>query len=266
MFSLPTSILAMATLHFKNPARVLQELGINSPEQIKLELISKYCGATVRYEPLDSCDGYLVGIGDQAIIGVNEDAPLQRQRFSIGHELGHWMHDRGKVARLCLPQSELEVQSKKAMEKRANQYAKELLMPSEMFTQLADGRDITFATVEDLARTFDTSLTATAIRLIELTPAPALVVCHNEKKQEWLFRSKNAPTCKIITPSAQTIAQRLLRKKIQKARPQEIAAEEWVDLGNDQPGYRIYEDSICISSDQVLTLLWWRNSPPNPTR
>lgn len=38
--------------HYKSAAVLLRELGITEPEDIKIEAIAQYCGATIVYEPL----------------------------------------------------------------------------------------------------------------------------------------------------------------------------------------------------------------------
>lgn len=82
----------------KPPATVLSELGVSVPSDIVIEGIAEYCGATIVYEPLDGCEARILGAGDRAIITVNANSPRPRQRFSAGHELGHWMRDRRKLA------------------------------------------------------------------------------------------------------------------------------------------------------------------------
>lgn len=248
----------MAKHHFKSPSVLLDELGINTPEQINLELIAQYCGATVLYESLNSCEAYLLGKAERAVICINQDAPRSRQRFSIGHELGHWMHDRGKMASLYLSEVHVEEWSKAAIEKRANQYAKELLMPTEIFSPLAQRRDMTFATVKDLARIFETSLTATAIRLVELSSASAMLICYRKQKSPWFFRSKSLPAFNPLkTPGNSTIAHQILAGKIREGVIPKVALEECLEPTKLPPS-NVQEHSLRITEDAVLTLLWWK--------
>src|SRR5437867_9520652 len=86
---------------FKRAETILEELGIENPEDIDVEAIAQYCGATVVYEDLGGCEARILGYGDRAIIAVNESSPRVRQRFSVGHELGHWMNDRGRASFAC---------------------------------------------------------------------------------------------------------------------------------------------------------------------
>ena len=95
----------------------------------------------------------IVGTNRRAIITVDQDAPRPRQRFSVGHELGHWMHDRGTAAFACDaetvsgPWDELL-----NLEARANRYAANLLLPTKMFKPRAARRPMLFETFALLRR------------------------------------------------------------------------------------------------------------------
>jgi Zn-dependent peptidase ImmA (M78 family) len=98
------------------------------------------------------------GDKDRAIITIDEDCPRPRQRFSAGHELGHWMKDRGQVAFQCQDKTFVKEWSAENPETRANRYASDLLLPGKMFRASASKRPIIFETVKDLSKLFCTSL------------------------------------------------------------------------------------------------------------
>jgi hypothetical protein len=77
--------------------RILMGLGISDPKEIDLEAIAWTRGALVEYRPLDGCEATIVGSARKAVIAVNSRSSPERRRFSVGHELGHWHHDRGRV-------------------------------------------------------------------------------------------------------------------------------------------------------------------------
>src|SRR5690348_15069164 len=83
------------------PNQILADLGIRDPEDLDIEAIAEYCRASIRYRPLAGHEARILGYQDRAIITVNSDSPRGRQRFSAGHELGHWMRDRGQIAFQC---------------------------------------------------------------------------------------------------------------------------------------------------------------------
>src|SRR5215813_11483377 len=151
---------------YKKPSTLLEELGILEPEDIDIEAIAQYCRATVRYKEIEGAQARIVGIGDKAIISVSKAMKRARQRFSVGHELGHWMRDHGTIGFSCSHKDFLTEWSSDNPERRANRYAADLLLPESMFRPLSRNRDITLATAQTLADRFQTSLVATAIRLV----------------------------------------------------------------------------------------------------
>lgn len=59
----------MTTTHYyKSPKVLLNELGITEPQDIRIEGIAQYCGATIMYETLTGCEARILGLGDQAFI------------------------------------------------------------------------------------------------------------------------------------------------------------------------------------------------------
>lgn len=184
----------MSVCH-QSPEILLKELGISNPEDIDVEAIAFYCGAEVRYRMLTGCAARIIGTDDRAIITVdNETSSWPRQRFSIGHELGHWMRDRGKSAHLCQNKDLTAVWGhRQDPESRANQYAADLLLPAFMFLPRAAEQEMVFQTVRALADEFQTSLTATAIRLVEKGSFPAMLICYGPEGRRWFSRGSDVP-------------------------------------------------------------------------
>jgi hypothetical protein len=245
---------------FKSPSQLLEELGINEPQDIKIEAIAEYCLATIVYEPLQGCEGRIIGRGDRAIITVNSNSLRERQRFSGAHELGHWMRDRGKIAFVCTDSVFAAEWWEDNPEVRANRYAADLLLPPSMFSSRAKNREMTLATVRDLARDFQTSLTATAIRLVELGSFPAMLVCYELGHRRWFTRGQDVP--QVLWPRSEagraTTAYDLIHGKKMTHGPVDVYADSWFEIRNANR-YEIREDSIRISDRFVLSLLWWKD-------
>ena len=83
------------------PEQILKTLGIIDPSDIDIDAIAYACGAFITREPLSGCEANIIGANDRAVITVNSRSAEGRQRFSAGHELGHWMRDRGQSAFGC---------------------------------------------------------------------------------------------------------------------------------------------------------------------
>lgn len=243
---------------FEFPEELLDHLGIVEPKQIDLEAIAFYCGAKVHYSHLTTCAARIVGIDDKSIITVNIQDKDDRKRFSIGHELGHWMHDRGTIGLKCDWKKITSDWSGTNKEARANRFSAGLLMPKSMFLpRLGDSR-LEFRLLDNLRKDFSTSITATALRAIELTTTPALLIFNRKIRKQTFKRSSGVPF--DIYPHTdlrpETFAFNLLfgdEPSMHLAR--KITADKWLS----HPAARmfdLYEHTIKIP-DGILTLLSW---------
>lgn len=245
---------------YKSPQSILEELGIRGPDDIKIEAIAEYCGATILYQPLQGSEARILGYGDRAIITVNSAASLGRRRFSGGHELGHWMCDRRKIAFSCTENILTREWSDDNPEVRANQFAAELLLPETMFAARAKNRDMTFATVRDLAEAFTMSLTATAIRIVEFGSFPAVLVCSDRERRRWFKRGPDVPH--VLWPhdrvTPRTGAYDVLHGTALPSGPVDVCADGWFGH-RESHRYAIREDTVRVTDKYVLTLLWWKD-------
>lgn len=100
-------------------------------------------------------------------------------RFSISHELGHYFlpgHVEQVIGPGGLHESRAGFQSKDPFEIEADQFAANLLMPRALFRQALATAGEGLGAVEHLATRCKTSLTATAIRMVEFTDEPMAIV------------------------------------------------------------------------------------------
>ena len=87
--------------------------------------------------------GYLFAAGRVGWAFVNSDDILPRRRFSAAHELGHFLLHRDRMASVSFADTaesiseNIETAEMKQMEREANQFAVELLMPSEVCRERA---------------------------------------------------------------------------------------------------------------------------------
>ena len=119
-----------------------------------------------------------------------------------------------------------------------------------------------FETVRALATTFGTSLTATAIRLVEYGSFPAILVCNERSGRKWFVRGPDVSESlwPLDSPGRDTLAYDLLHGA-DTASPQDIYADQWL-ARTERHSYSLREDSIRGPHGQVLSLLWWTNENP----
>lgn len=131
--------------------------------------------------------------GDKFIIynkRIKEDG---RKNFSIAHELGHYsLHLNIKSIQCSLDSLQDMAPHPKNIEQEANLFAITLLMPADDVRKQILDRDLGFSTVKSLAERYETSLTASALRFIELLSAKkmAAVGIVKEGIVKWCSSSK----------------------------------------------------------------------------
>jgi len=244
------------TAYYRSPEKLLQELGISEPEDIDLEAIAYHCGATVVEDDLRGCEARLVGFGDKAFITLKHGGYERRKRFSLGHELGHWMHDRGQATFRCASK-DFETWGGESREVRANNYAANLLLPRFMFAPRAKPCDVTLVSASVLADTFQTSLTSTAIRLVEFCDKPAIAVYVTPAGIKMIRRHKLVPFKAQLrdTLSRDSNAFQTLTDAIDRG-PTDLEASTWF-TDYHAKWHSVQEHSKRIRPGLVLTLLWW---------
>ena len=236
--------------------KLLQELGITEPQEIDLEAIAYHIGARVRYRPLDGCEARIVGYGDKAIIAVNDNSSPRRARFSIAHELGHWKHHRGQ--KLACRVEDYYPRDRASPERLADTYAADLLMPHYLFRPIAHEQGkLTFKAVNALADIFNTSFTATAIRLVESDHTPALLICHGRHGRKWFTRAPSLaehwfPKSELDTASSAFDVVYGTRQS--DPWPRKIRADAWFDC-REARGFDIHEQTMRVADGEILTIL-----------
>lgn len=173
-----------------------QQSGVGDSLPIDVDAIVEWCQITFAEVPVNGFLGLFIPDPVPGILIKSGQPPGQR-RFTIGHELGHFSiptHTR-QAGHWCL-ESDLGVPSdvvSTTIEREANKFAVELLMPRHIFKRDIDRLDLSFQTVVELAcpNRYNVSRTACAMRLVELSREPCALVCTRNGKVVWRIWSDN---------------------------------------------------------------------------
>lgn len=241
---------------------LLQELGVTEPEEIDLEAIAWYVGATIRRTPLTSCEARIIGFQDRAIISVDPSRSKRRQRFSVAHELGHWHHHRGRS--FVCRSDDIGSPNRTALdpERVADSYAADLLMPEYLFRPWARrDKRLTIEAISALSDAFATSLTATALRAIDLGPSPAMLICHTQRGRKWFKAGPDVPRRWFPRTDldAESIAFEVLYGKLEQSPPRLVGADAWFDRA-EASRYELHEQAVRIGDGEILALLEFREA------
>jgi hypothetical protein len=236
----------------------LKALGITDPAEIDLEAIAWDQGARIRSRPLDGCEARIIGTTDNAIITVNSRSPRRRRRFSIAHELGHWHYHRGRTLMCLADDIGRAAVGELGPETVANRFASRLLMPEYLFQPIARGYPkVDFRAIRAIADKFDTSATATAIRLVEGNYVLACLVCHGRGGRKWFTRSPEVPArwfpSRDLSPDGFAVDM-LFGDGVEQALPRKVGADAWFDR-RDAHQYEVREQTINTGDDEILSLV-----------
>ena len=172
------------------PERLLWSHGVRKPEHIDLEAIAGAKGARVIYRNLDGCAARLVAAENEAVISIALDDNKGRQRFSLGHELAHWICDAKRASFNC-SNSDIGPQNAEAktVEANANMYASQLVLPDYLVEPWMGDRKVNLDLAQLLGQAFQASVTASALKLVRRSKNPAAVVCHDQRRLKWFQRN-----------------------------------------------------------------------------
>lgn len=145
-------------------------------------------------DPRYSADSEIAPEADGSVLlRVNRSRPLSRQRFSIGHEIGHTLfpdYDRAVRCRKAIDRSWADEND--LLETLCDVAASELMFPAPWFNQRIASMELSAASIAATALDYQGSRDATARRIVELHPLPMAAV---------FFSWKLKPTEKRVVAS-----------------------------------------------------------------
>ena len=167
---------------------LLKYVGMRAP--VDLYELAEEIDLQIRDVPSSGFDGALVRIAGRRIAGrpagiiakrdsIEDEA---RKRFTIAHEIGHFLLPGHGVDVSVCAKEQLDVAREKVaqMEKQANRFASELLLPLQPVAEIVGKYGFSMDTCSFVSDIFEASLTASASKCVEASKSEvALVVTDN---------------------------------------------------------------------------------------
>lgn len=241
---------------------IIRKLALQNPADISIEDIAWVRGVLVIENGLRGAEARLVytpGV-EPVIIRVNATTREPgKKRFAIAHELGHLelKHNPGAVTECAEKHFLLWYKGQNEKEVEANVFAAELLMPEELFRARLEKTLPSIELIESLAADFRTTLTATAIRYIDLCEERCALVFSTDGKIVWIRRSSEFRHW--VEPkhalSPHTHASDFFSKGCVSEKMETVRLDAWVENASERD--TIKEQSRTLPFyNSVLTLLW----------
>jgi len=127
-------------------------------------------------------------------IAYNGKSRPERQRFTIAHELGHFILHRSRQQSFnCDKQSvHTDIDTLRDIEREADDFASNLLMPGDLLRAWISSQRIDFRILGDIAKRFQVSLEALCIRYIKFTTERAILVYWDNGYVKYEWRSSSS--------------------------------------------------------------------------
>lgn len=236
----------------KQPYNFVQEIikqyNINITKSTNLNFILDELGIKVVYSEIGN--GILGAAKVKGLKKLIVIAPsitnLGQKRFTLAHELGHIILHQG--ASFC-NKNDLNIyttSSEKELE--ANTFASELLLPEARMLEILKKSDLKIELIKEVANQYETSLTATAIRLVKLSRNSINLIYHKDGIVKWSIKSKEGQSIKYSNINLERIE---IKKDINT---REIDSNLWIS--DEYRYYSCFEETMYFSNlNEYITIL-----------
>lgn len=217
--------------------------------QLRLSVVEK---------DLTSFEGLLVTRSNRSkgIIAINRKVrEVGRKNFTICHEIGHFILPRHGVEGCKKEEIESWRNGIHPHELEANRFASELLLPKKEVFPLVTKKKATIALAKEISRDFQTSLTATSLKCVEITDEKCALVWSVNGQIKWFRRNENFTG---FIRSGRIDSDSIASKINDSIREKDgfVSAENWLQSDYFSSSDEIWEDSVYLPSyNGVLTIL-----------
>ena len=237
----------------------LRRFGLDSRD--RLTEIAEEFGIDVLYRPAESYDGALLRIRDaqRGCIVINSRIREEsRKRFTLAHEIGHFVLPGQQEVSAPCKQQRIENWDADLYrpELEANRFAADILMPRGLVAEFVQSEP-SLESIRSIAQLCGTSLTASAVRLITLTPHRAAVVWSQNQKILWSKLSEGfVRWVRKGEVRENSFAAQCYRKQSVPEQLAPVPASAWLYEKGLQERAQIWEQSVGLKNyGAVLSLL-----------
>lgn len=245
------------------------------PLKFPLEELAKQVGiVAVEVVDTDKFDGLLIVQNGKGVVAVRRQRSRQRMRFTIGHEIGHFLiptHLGGKyrfecsradMGRVRPNQGRLSDVSSAHIRKEieANEFAATLLVPQSEFQRerKALGEEDDLAHVKLLAEMFDVSREMMARVYVERSDGDTAIVISKEGRVAQVITPKGFPFMGLFKGGplpAASLSSMLLRRQAPGVVSDRTSIDRYIWFDEQQPVSSVREQVSTFAKGIAMTML-----------
>ena len=240
---------------------IIERYGIAEPDDIILHAIAYDLGIMIMEKPISGAEGRLVSNHSNGIIVVNLNIPEPgKKRFVMAHEIGHFeLHRKIQRMSICDNDAFVDWHKNRPHETEANEFAAELLMPYSLFRHDCESDAPSIDLIKTLANKYNTTLTSTAIRFVEVGWFPLLLVCSENKRIKWFRKSSDFnywPYQRGTEINQFNCASQFFEKGTVPKNPEMVLSKAWFEDQKITDKYFFEHCIILPRYNSVLSLVW----------
>jgi hypothetical protein len=196
-------------------------------------------------------EGCLIPCDGDFVIELRKDRPYERTNFTCAHELGHTFFYESVPSIKYRTVTSSQPHHDPEEERLCNIAAAEMLMPSDVFRKISRDYTPSPQSLQLIAQTFESSLIATVVRLLNLKVWDSKFVCWQMKegrlKARWLAQPGRGlsyfPNLEIINQASSGIYHTATSGEV-------TTSSEWLSLDG---GYKLcHFSSMCLPDSKTV--------------
>lgn len=252
---------------------ILKDFGIDEPHKIDIEDIVYALEIPIQFKSLTGCDGRIIHGKKNSIITINRDIEFEtRKRFTIAHELGHYLMHKDNPIQHTDTISSLSWFNNKGNtgislhEFEANTFASELLLPTHKFMEAIQGIPFSPGLIRKVSDQYHVSRSSIIYRFVEYGNHPVCVFySQNNKVHFWRksegFYYKIKDITKLAPPNDSVAAEYFTNQTIYSIEDskQEIVKSTWLDVNGDFVNDCFYEFCLVYSAANLAISVIWED-------
>lgn len=169
-------------------------LGWINPSDFTLDIVAASLGISIRELPIKGAQGRIIMNGNHGIITINSSIDYQPSKnFIIAHEIGHFILHKDLIVCSDTHKTLSDWHKKGPQETEANDFASELLMPSNQYFLKVKGKKMSLDLINSVSSYFNVSKLSAFLKYVSHGEYPVMVIFMENGLVKWKDHSSDFP-------------------------------------------------------------------------